>query len=124
MDMAYQELVIECEALRQRVAELEAIIIGDAVRYQGLGITARDARILGALMTREALTHAELNIIVTSDPADASGGVTRDVARHIISRLQNRLRIHDDSIHITAVWGAGYRLDAQTKEVIRSIARI
>jgi DNA-binding response OmpR family regulator len=121
VDLAYEKLVIECEALRQRVAELEAIISGDSVRYQGLGITARDARLLGALMSREALTHAEINIIVTDDAMDAGGGIALDVGRQIINRLKRKLQAHDSRIRIASVWGAGYRLAPDTKKLIDSL---
>jgi DNA-binding response OmpR family regulator len=123
VDLAQERLLIENQALRQRVAELESIICGDTVRYQGLGITARDARLLGALMSREALTHAEINVIATDDPMDASGGITRDVARHVMWRLQQRLRVRDDRIRIESVYGAGYRLTDAVKDLIRQCGK-
>lgn len=113
----------ENEALRARIAELEKIISGDHTRYQGLGITARDAVILGAFMRREALTYEDMNVIITSDPLDDSGGLGWDAIRHLVSRLRSRLKVINPLIEILPVRTRGYRLPPASRAIIAEITK-
>lgn len=103
------------EALRQRVSELEAIICGDSVRFLDMGLTRREARLLGAMLRREAVTHEEINIIATDDVMDAGGGLSREAGRSLISRLRRKL---PKSVEIVPVRHAGYRLTAEAKRAL------
>jgi hypothetical protein len=113
----------EIEALRARIAELEKIISGDCSRYLSLGITARDAVILGAFMRREALTYENISTIIVSDPLDDSGGLGWDAVRHLVWRLRRRLRVHDSHIEIRPVRQRRYYMPAASKAIIAELVK-
>ena len=117
------ELYSENWALRERIAELEKIISGDHVRYHNLGITARDAVILGAFIRRGTLTYEDINVIVTSDPMDESGGLGWDAVRHLVWRLRRRLQTIDPRIEILPVRCRGYRLPAAARAIIAELVK-
>lgn len=74
-------------------------------------MTAREARLLSALMTCEALSLADINIILTDDPADAGGGMTRNTIRVMIGRMRKKLQAINSELRILSVWGGGYRIN-------------
>jgi hypothetical protein len=107
-------LALECEVLRQRVAELEDIISGDVNAYLSLGITVRDATIVGALMRRDVLTIDHMRTLLSDDE-----GYDRNTYITIIRRLRARLAPHGVSIGNRN--RAGYYLDPFYKGLIRHL---
>lgn len=116
VDLAHlvESLTIERDALHQRVVELEKIISGDTDAYLGLGLTSREAIVLGALMRREVLTIEDMGLLLSRDPNDDRGGHGRNVYIVLVKRMRERLAPH--GIHISTRWGAGYFLTPGAKE--------
>ena len=110
VDLAHSILVA---ALQQRIRELEALIAGDHDKYLGLGLTTREALVLGALKKRQLLSLAQVQILLSRDTEDASGGFGRNAYAQIIKRLRKKLAPH--GVQIMLRWGAGYYLTKQDK---------
>lgn len=110
VDLAHDILVA---GLRQRIRELEALIAGDHDKYLGLGITSREAIILGALMRRKLLSLAQVQILLSNDIEDTSGGSSRNAYAKIIERLRKKLKPY--GVKIMLRWGAGYYITTEDK---------
>lgn len=110
VDLAHDILVA---SLRQRIRELEALIAGDHDKYLGLGITSREAIVLGALMRRKLLSLAQVQILLSNDIEDTSGGFSRNTYAQIVKRLRKKLAPH--GVKIMLRWGAGYYITTEDK---------
>lgn len=110
-------LTLERDVLRQRVAELESIISGDINTYLGLGVTIREAKVIGALMRRDVLTLDHMRILL-----DADEGHDRNAYIVLMKRL--RAKLAPRGISIATRRGAGYYLAPFDKKVIQHIVRL
>ena len=110
LDLARDDLIA---GLRQRIKELEALIAGNHDKYLGLGFTTREALVLGALMRRKQLSLAQVQILLSRDIEDASGGFGRNTYAQIIKRLRKKLAPY--GVRIMLRWGAGYYMTTEDK---------
>jgi len=109
-----------CEELAERVRQLEATLYNkdwDAPRE--FGLTPMEARILATLLARDRTCSNNMLIDATRD----LGGIKRlhptgNVIDAKICHLRNKLKPF--GLWIETVWGAGYRLDNQTRSALRN----
>lgn len=110
MDLARDDLIA---GLQQRVRDLEALIAGNHDKYLGLGLTTREAIVLGALMRRKLLSLAQVQILLSRDTEDDSGGFGRNTYAQIVKRLRKKLAFY--GVRIMLRWGAGYYITPEDK---------
>lgn len=115
-DARAEALNDEVERLRARIQQLEACLGFTFVTPIEWGLTASEAKVFGALMTRDTLTKdgamAALYVDVGAD--DEPHVKIVDV---FICKLRRKLKPF--GLEVLTIWGVGYRLTAETKALCR-----
>lgn len=114
-DARVEALEAENERLRARIAELEGALVHEFATPAGWGLTGSEARLLGALTTRELLTK-EAAMTVLYPNVDADGGPQPKIVDVFICKMRKKLE--PVGVCIETVWGRGYRLGAASKAIV------
>lgn len=107
-------IIRENEQLRERVAELEAVL---GVRFEApvvMGLTGAESRLLGVLMKRDLVTKdAAMTALYVDRANDPPHDKIIDV---FICKMRRKLDPY--GVRIETLWGRGYRLPAKSREAL------
>jgi DNA-binding response OmpR family regulator len=103
----------ETTRLRDRVEEVERLLGMRVVPPRLWGLTRREAEVLGVLLRRQVISHAQLFEAVWGGDSDCGVKIV-DV---VVSKLRAKLRPH--GITIRTEYGAGYFVPAASKVAAR-----
>jgi DNA-binding response OmpR family regulator len=109
-------LLEENDALRQRVAELEALTFNRFEFPEAWGLKKTGTRLLSALMRVEFLTHEQAMTALYPDGERTGNAVGQQV--HLLrKKLAGRAGLLIENLH-----GVGYRLSEPAKAKLRRLA--
>lgn len=119
MDVAARLEVVEAEneMLRERIAQLETLLCGDAAPPIQLGLTPSEGLVLGLLMQRDVATKdAVMAVLYRNRGRDEAEIKIVDV---FICKMRRKLKPCE--IEIKTLWGTGYALPAASKAKIKAM---
>lgn len=99
------------QSLEDRVASLEAAMMGEATPPMEYGLTAHEGRLLGMLITREQCTKEQLLAGIYSARADDPPEIK--IVDVYVCKIRKKLKPF--GIEIETLWGVGYRIAPASK---------
>ena len=106
--------VSETVRLRDRVEELERLLGMRPVLPRMWGLTGREADVLGILLRRQVMTHAQLFEAIWGGDSECNSKIVEVV----VSKLRAKLRPH--GIAIRTEYGVGYFIPPDSKAAARA----
>lgn len=117
-DARAEALNDEVERLRARVEQLEACMGFTFLAPLEWGLTGRETRLFGALMTRDLLTkEAAMAALYVDVGADDEPHIK--IIDVFICKMRKKVRPFGVEVH--TVWGVGYRLPPEAKARSREL---
>ena len=107
--------VPETARLRDRIEELERLMGMRMVPPRLFGLTRREADMLGILLRRQVMTHAQLFEAIWGGDSDCSVKIVEVV----VCKLRAKLRPH--GIAIRTEYGVGYFIPPDSKATARAL---
>lgn len=116
VDARVEALEARNERLLEQIARLEAALGLDLVAPLGWGLTVQEGRLLGALVSRDVVTKdAGMAALYRDFGKDEPDPKILDV---FICKMRPKLR--RAGVEIETVWGVGYRIAAEGRQVVRA----
>jgi two-component system cell cycle response regulator CtrA len=104
----------ETVRLRDRIEELERLIGLRTVPPRLWGLTQREAQVLGLLLRRQVMTHAQLFEAIWGGDSERN----IKIVEVVVCKLRAKLRPH--GIAIRTEYGAGYFIPPDSKATARA----
>ena len=108
----------ENELLRERVATLERALLETRPLPLEWGLTGSEARVFGALVTREIATKDTIMYALYGDRLDADASVEPKIVDVFVHKLRRKLKPF--GVIIQTCWAVGYALDAESRRRFRA----
>jgi two-component system cell cycle response regulator CtrA len=115
MDLAKRLEVVEAEnaILRERIANLEAVLTGEFRAPIEWRLTGQETRVFSVLVGRAVATKGAIMAALYSDRADEDADVEPKIVDVFICKIRKKLKPF--GITIQTVWGQGYSLETATR---------
>ena len=98
--------------LRERLAYLEAILIPPGMRYDLLGLTAYEGRVLAALSRGEQMSKEQILAVAYSDRLDQDLPELKIVDVWV---CKIRKKLKPLGIDVETIWGEGHAVSADSR---------
>jgi two-component system cell cycle response regulator CtrA len=107
----------ENELLRERIVQLEAMLMGNELPPIEFGLTGSEGRVFGMLMQR---THATKDALMAALYRDLGKDEAElKIVDVFICKLRRKLKPF--GIQIVTRWGNGYEMPAASKQLVREM---
>ena len=103
--------------LEERIADLEALLSEELPDFLSSDLTRTEATVASLLLRRPIVTRDAIMTFMYSTRADAPSVKIADV---FICRLRRKLKPY--GIEIETVWGRGYRLTKEGRQMLENYA--
>ena len=118
-DARLEAVEAENEMLRDKIAYLEEMLGWRSPAPIAFGFTGMEAKVFGVLMKRDLATKEAISAALYADrPNEVAEIKIVDV---FVCKMRRKLRPFQ--IEIDTVWGQGYRMKPETKEVVKRVMR-
>lgn len=108
----------ENEALRERVAALEAVLIGEKRLPVEWRLTGSEARVFGVIASRELATKDAIHAALYG--LDIDGGAEEKIVDVFVCKIRKKLAPF--GINIRTEWGRGWFIDPAERAALQERA--